>query len=141
MQDGLTGAGGLTQPKGPVTPCNFLSNLSRNAVARQVAGELHSVTWVVSQFFRCAKRCTKSTQVYFSQRIASIDNTITQCITPPATCLAILQPLYGSFNKGACAHLLYFVPNAEEIAQCNKASTPNLGNLQRYIFNRCETSC
>ena len=31
--------------------CNFLGNLSRNAVARQVAGELHSVTWVVSQFF------------------------------------------------------------------------------------------
>ena len=31
--------------KGPVTLCNFLSNLSRNAaIARQVAGELHSVT-------------------------------------------------------------------------------------------------
>ena len=29
------------------------------AIARQVAGELHSVTWVVSQFFCCAKRCTK----------------------------------------------------------------------------------
>ena len=38
---------------------NFFSNLSRNAVARQVAGELHSVTWVVSQFFCCSKRCTK----------------------------------------------------------------------------------
>ena len=36
---------------GPLTLCNFLDNLSRNAVARQVAGELHSVTWVVSQFF------------------------------------------------------------------------------------------
>ena len=35
--------------KGPVTLCNFFSNLSRNVVARQVAGELHSVTWVVSQ--------------------------------------------------------------------------------------------
>ena len=45
--------------EGPVTLCNFLSNLSRNAVARQVAGELHSVTWVVSQVFCCAKRCTK----------------------------------------------------------------------------------
>ena len=28
----------------PCTLCSFLSNLSRNAVARQVAGELHSVT-------------------------------------------------------------------------------------------------
>ena len=26
---------------------------------RQVAGELHSATWVVSQIFCCAKRCTK----------------------------------------------------------------------------------
>ena len=33
--------------------------LSRNAIARQVAGELHSVTWVVSQFYCCTKRCTK----------------------------------------------------------------------------------
>ena len=32
------------RPKGPVILCNFLSNLSRNAVASQVAGELHSVT-------------------------------------------------------------------------------------------------
>ena len=39
--------------------CNFLSNLSHNAVARQAAGELHSVTWVVSQFLCCAKPCTK----------------------------------------------------------------------------------
>ena len=45
--------------KGPVTLCIFFSNLSRNVVARQIAGELHSVTWVVSQCFCCAKRCTK----------------------------------------------------------------------------------
>ena len=64
--------------KGPVTLCNFLSNLSRNAIARQVAGELHNVTWVVSQFFCWAMRCT----------IAAIDNTIAQCITPPAEKIA-----------------------------------------------------
>ena len=34
-----------------VLQCNFLSNLSRNAVARQVAGELHSVTRIISHFF------------------------------------------------------------------------------------------
>ena len=63
------------------------------------------------------------TQLYFSQRIAAIDNTITQCITPPATFLAILW----QFNKGACAHFSFFVPRstsrqvADKIAQCNKA--------------------
>ena len=36
---------------------------------------------------------------------------------------------YGSFNKGACAHFLFFVPRrsarqvAEKIAQCNRAFT------------------
>ena len=45
----------------------------------------------------------------------------------------VLQ-FYGSFSKGACAHFLFFVPRniarqvAEKIAQCNRASTPNLGN-------------
>ena len=37
----------LHNHKGPVTLCNFLSNLSRNGIAIQVAGELHSVAWVV----------------------------------------------------------------------------------------------
>ena len=46
---------GLTIRDKNVLMCNFLSNLSRNAIARQVAGELHSVTWVVSQFFCCMK--------------------------------------------------------------------------------------
>ena len=84
------------------------------------------------------------TQLYFSQRIAATGNTIAQCITPPATCLA---EFYGSFNKGICAHFFFFVPKsiarqfAEKIAQCNRASTPNLGNLQRYIFNHCKTNC
>ena len=36
--------------KGPVTLCNFLSNLSRNAVVRLVAGELHSVTCCLAIF-------------------------------------------------------------------------------------------
>ena len=35
---------------GPATLRIFVSNLSRNAVARQVARKLHSVTWVVSQY-------------------------------------------------------------------------------------------
>ena len=74
-----------------------------------------------------------------------------QQLTTPLHSVSPLQQLvsqfYGSFNKGACAHLLFFVPSniarqvAEKIAQCNRASIPNLGNLQRYIFNLCKTSC
>ena len=64
-----------------------------------------------------------------------------QQLTTPLHSVSPLQQLfsqfYGSFNKGACAHFLFFVPRsiarqvAEKIAQCNRASTPNLGNLQR----------
>ena len=49
----------------------------------------------------------------------------------------LVSQFYGSFNKGECAYFLFFVPRsiarqvAEKIAQCNRASTPNLGNLQR----------
>ena len=61
----------------------------------------------------------------FSQRIAPTGNTIAQCITPPATCLAILRQLPQIY--GACAQFLFFVPRsiarqvAEKIAQCNRA--------------------
>ena len=71
-----------------------------------------------------------------------------QQLTIPLHSVSPLQQLvsqfYGSFNKGAC---MFFVTNsiarqvAEKIAQCNKALTPNLGILQRYIFNHCEVSC
>ena len=70
-----------------------------------------------------------------------------QQLTIPLQSVSPLQQLvslfYGSFNKGVCAHFLFFVARqvAEKIAQCNRASTPNLGNLQRYISNHCETSC
>ena len=67
-------------------------------------------------------------------------NGLQQLITPLHS-VSPLQQLVsqfcGSFNKGACAHFLFFVPRsiarqvAEKIAQCNRASTPNLGNLQR----------
>ena len=74
-----------------------------------------------------------------------------QQLTIPLHSVSPLQQLvsqfYGSFNKNLCAHFLFFVARniarqvAEKISQCNKASTPNLGNLQRYISNHCETSC
>ena len=67
-------------------------------------------------------------------------NGLQQLITPLHSVSPLQQlvsQFYGSFNKGACAHFLFFVPRsiarqvAEKIAQCNRASTPNLGNLQR----------
>ena len=64
-----------------------------------------------------------------------------QQLTIPLHSVSYLQQLvsqfYGIFNKGECAHFLCFVPRsiarqvAVKIAQCNRASTPNLSNLQR----------
>ena len=118
--------------KGPVTLRNFLSNLSRNAVARQVAWITKYNMGCLANFFVARSIAQSRTQLYFSQWIA-------QCIIPPAT--------YRSFSEGACAHFSFFISRsiakqaAEEIAQCNRAVTPNLRNLQRYIFKHCETSC
>ena len=47
------------------------------AIARYVAGELHSVTGVVSQFFVARSVARSRTQLYFSQRIAITGNTRT----------------------------------------------------------------
>ena len=77
--------------KGPVTLRSFLSNLSRNAIARQVAGELRSVHGLSRNFFVTRSVARSRTQLYFLQRIAAIFNNIAQCITPPATSLAILR--------------------------------------------------
>ena len=83
---------------GPLTLSNFLDNLSRNAVARQVAGELHGVTWVVSQFF----------YFFFLQQLAT-----------PLHSVSPLQQLYSRYNKGAWAHFLFFVPRsiAKQVAE------------------------
>ena len=96
----------LSTFKCPVTLCNFLSNLSCNAVARQVAGELHSVTDGLSRNFFVARSVARSrSQLYFSQRLAATGNTIAQCVSPLQH---LVSQFYGSFNKGACAHILFF---------------------------------
>ena len=115
--------------KGPVTLCNFLSNLSRNAIARQVAGELHSVNMGCLAIFLLR-------EALHEVELSSTFHNGLQQLTTPLHSVSPLQ-FYGSFNKGACAHFLFFVPRsiarqvAEKIAQCNRASTPNLGNFQR----------
>ena len=120
------------------------SNLSRNAVARQIARELHRVTWVVSHYFCCAKHCTKL------ELSSTFRNRLYQLATPLHSVSPLQQlasQFYGRFNNCACAQFLFFVlrstarQDAEKIAHCNRASTPNLGNLQRYNFNHCEISC
>ena len=120
---------------GPVTLRNFLSNLSRNGIARQVAGELHSVTWFVSQFFLLR-------EALHEVELSSTFRNGLQQLTTPLHSVSPLQQLvsqfYGSFNKGRMRTLLVFRSEftlqdlvAEKIAQCNRSSTPNLGNLQR----------
>ena len=98
----------------------FFSNFSRNAVARQIAGELHSVTWVVSHFFCCAKR------LHEVKLSSTFCNGLHQLATPLHSVSPLQQlvsQFYGSFNKDACAHFFFFVPKsiarqvAEKIAQ------------------------
>ena len=55
-------------------------------------------------FFCCAKRCTKYN---FATDSAATGNTIAQCIIQQ-----LVSQFYGSFNKGACAHFLFFVPRS-----------------------------
>ena len=92
--------------EGPVTLYNFLSNLSRNGVARQVAGELHNVTWELSSTFR---------------------NGLQQLKTPlhnVSPLQQLVSQFYGSFNKGACAHFLFFVARsiARQVAETEHCS-------------------
>ena len=130
------------ESNGPVRLRNFLSNLSCNAVARIVAGELHSVTWVVSQFLLLSEA------LHEVELCSIFRNGLQQLATPlhsVSPLPLIFSQFYENFNKGACAHLSFFSPRniarqvAENIAQCNRALGPNLGSLQRYIFKHCET--
>ena len=91
--------------KGPLTLRSFLSNLSCNTVARQVnvAGELCSITWVVSQYYVALRVARSRTQ----QRIASTGNTTERCITPPATFLTF----YTAVLTKAHAHTSRFSPS------------------------------
>ena len=98
--------------------CNFLGNLSRTAVARQVAGELHSVTGCLAIFL------LRLEALHEVELGSSFRNGL-QKLTIPLHSVSPFQQLvsqfYGSFNKGASAHL-FFVPRqvAEKIAQCNR---------------------
>ena len=63
----------FSNTKGPVTLHNVLSNLFRNVVVRQVAGELHSVlnTGCLAISFVAQSVARSTTQIYFSQRICT----------------------------------------------------------------------
>ena len=82
--------------KGGVTVCGiFLSNLSRNAdisrwrIARCNMLPLQLVSRHLLLF--CTHNVARSrTQFYFLQRLQQLSITVTQCNTPPETCLAML---------------------------------------------------
>ena len=82
-------------------------------------------------FFVACSVARSRTQVYFSQRIAATCNAIAQCITPPATFLAIFEPRFQRAHAQflilpsgiwlpACLGQKY-CKLLGEIAQCNRA--------------------
>ena len=92
----------------------------------------------------CTVQHGLSRNLFVARSVAKVELSSTlrnglQQLTTPLHSVSPLQQLfshfYGSFNKSACAHFLFFVPRsiarqvAEKIAQRNRAS--NLGNLQR----------
>ena len=96
--------------------CNFLSNLSRNAIARQVAGE----------FAKCNMGCLAIFWLRKALHEVELSSTLRnglQQLTTPLHSVSPLQQLvsqfYGSFNKGTCAHFLFFVPRsiAKQVAE------------------------
>ena len=106
----------------------------RLAVYKLLGNCTVSVTWLSRNFFVARSVARSRTQLYFSQRIAAFDNTIAQCITPSSN----LSRNFTAVLTRVHVHTsCFFVPRriarkvAEKIVQCNRASTPNLGNLQR----------
>ena len=57
-------------------------------------------------FFVARSVAQSRIQLYFSQRIAAIDNTIAQC---NGAFSQLVSQFYESFNKGACVHFSFFV--------------------------------
>ena len=101
--------------KGPVTLCNFLSNLSHNAVARQVAGEL-----------QCNMGCLAIFLLQGALHKVELSSTFRnglQQLTMPLHSVSPLQQLvsqfYGSFSKDVCAHFVFIAPRsiARQVAE------------------------
>ena len=110
--------------------------MSRNAVARQIAEELQSVTWVVSHFFL--------REALHEVELSSTFRNGLQQLKTQLHSVSPLQQLFSQFtavlNVRMHAHTSHFSPPsmsiarqvAEKTAQCNRALTPNFGNLQSY---------
>ena len=125
------------------TNCKNLRPCYTVQFSEQLVSQCHCETscWRIAQ---CNMGCLASFLLREALHEVELSSTFRnglQQLTRPLHSVSPLQQLvsrfYGSFNKGACAHFLFFVPRniarqiAEKIAQCNRASTPNLGNLQR----------
>ena len=116
--------------------------------ATLVAGELHSVTGVVSQLFFLAWSVAQSrTLVYFSQRIAATFNTIAQCFTPPATFAAIFESRslleHAHFLISAILILAPSLPRPKMLQVAGEnCSVTGLWFFRQLSLQRCcETSC
>ena len=115
---------------GPVTLCNFLSNLSRNTIARQVDGELHSVTCVVSQSFLLREALHK---VELSSTFRNGLQQLTRPLHSVSPFQQLVSQFYGRFNTSCFAfrEALRDKLLRKLHSITGPGSTPNLGNLQR----------
>ena len=113
--------------------------------SQQLVSQCHCETscWRITQ---CNIACLAIFLLREALHEVELSSTFRNGLQQLATPLHSVSPLqqlvsqfYDSFNKGACAYFLFFFSKstarqvAEKIAQCNMASTLNLGNLQRYI--------
>ena len=101
-----------------VLHCNFLSNLSHNAVATQVAEELHGVTCYLCNLshniFVACNVARSRTQFYFLQWLQQLPIAVAQCNhpfsnlshnalpNPPIRILIILSSVLLGHNFASC---------------------------------------
>ena len=104
--------------------CNFLSNLSDNAIVTQVAEELHGVTCYLCNLSRnifVARNVARRTQFYFLQRLQQLSIVVAQCNHPSSNLSrnALLdQPIRILIILSSVAVLRVA---GSPIAQCNTA--------------------
>ena len=79
--------------EGPVTLCNFLSNLSRNALRNKLLRKLHSVTGGFLTFFFGSRNVARS-RLLFATHCSNFQRHCT-VYHPSATFLAIFEELYS----------------------------------------------
>ena len=122
--------------------CNFLSDLSRYAVATSVAEELHGVTCYLCNLSRnifVARSVARSrTQSYFFQRLQQLSITVAQCNTPPATCVAMLCSISqsGSLLSSPRSSSDSLVVPLHSVTPCSWNCNDTLLNVARQVAQK-----